>query len=234
MKKILLRILIVLTLVCLFSWTVFADYAWVIYMSSEWEATGFNNGVRFVRDSNGYFHAFWHSQVDWNKAPSGRSSDIFYSYTTVPAVEPPSMANEADWATPVNLTTYLYNKDNRYPAAAIEYECYSGDWMSYNQIQVVWQAILPGQDRYEILYAKIPVTNPPSTPAAWTSAKNLSNTPGTDSLVPAIAINNIIPISNRISMLSGRRRTFLIRRFRDQTKIVCTVISPISVAKTAG
>ena len=34
-----------------------------IGQSTEWEATGFNNGRRMVRDSNGYFHAVWHAQA---------------------------------------------------------------------------------------------------------------------------------------------------------------------------
>lgn len=37
-----------------------------INLTSEWEATAFNNGRRMVRDSNGYFHAFWHSLTNPN------------------------------------------------------------------------------------------------------------------------------------------------------------------------
>jgi hypothetical protein len=195
MKKILYRVFIGLVLLCVFSLTVLADQPWIVWVSSEWEATGFNNGVRMVRDSNGYFHAFWHSQQNNSAAPCGANCDIFYSYTTAPAVEPPSMAWQGAWTLPVNLTANLRNRDNRYPAAAIEYEFYAGPWHDYNKIHVVWQAVLPNAANYEVLYASIPVTNPPTRPAAWMSAKNLSNTK-TDSLVPAIAINRY---NNRIN-----------------------------------
>jgi hypothetical protein len=96
MKKFVPRILIVVALVLVFSWTALAQ-PWIIGVSSEWEATGFNNGVRFVRDSNGYFHAFWHSQADTSARPSGYRGDIFYTYTTRPAAEPPSMAWQNAW-----------------------------------------------------------------------------------------------------------------------------------------
>jgi hypothetical protein len=200
MKKILLRVLIVLTLVFALSWTVFADQPWILWMSSEWEATGFNNGVRFVRDSNGYFHAFWHSQADANAAPCGARGDIFYAYTTRPAQEPPSMAWQGAWATPINLTSNLHDQDNRYAAAAIEYEYYTGPWHNINRIHLVWQAILPNGTRYEVLYANFMVTNPPTNPGALMAARNLSNTPGTDSLVPAIAINRYLAANFRQSL----------------------------------
>lgn len=188
MKKVITRVLILLVLVCVFSWTALAQ-PWIVWISSEWEATGFNNGVRFVRDSNGYFHAFWHSQEDPNAAPCGAGCDIYYAYTTRPAQEPPSMAWQGAWSPSFNLTAGLDNLDNRYPAAAIEYELYANSWHTFNQIHLVWQAILLGGDRrYEILYASLPVTNPPSPPFSISIVRNLSETK-TDSLVPAIAIN---------------------------------------------
>lgn len=146
-----------------------------------------------VRDSNGYFHAFWHSQTNPNSAPIGSRCDIYYSHTTIPAQEPPSMAFQAKWTVPVNLTYKLYNQDNRYPSVAIEYEYYTGAWHSYNKIHVVWQAKLPNGLRYEVLYASLPISNPPGPGAPWGSAQNLSNTSYTDSLVPAIAINKYNP-----------------------------------------
>lgn len=166
--------------------------------SSEWEATAFNNGRRIVRDSNGYFHAVWHSQVALPAAPTGYDCELFYAHTTEPANEPPSMAQNGKWSAPVNMTAQISAKDNRYPSIAIEYAEYdSGQWPAVNRIHVVWQAIPgdpqpPETGRYEVYYANIPVTSsqtgPPTDPAAWTAVLNLSNSE-TDSLVPSICIN---------------------------------------------
>jgi hypothetical protein len=194
MKKKIGYYILTITLVFVLIGTVSAQPG-LLWQSSEWEATGFNNGVRMVRDSNGYFHAFWHSQGTSGAAPNGLNCDIYYSYTTVPAMEPPSMAFLGRWAIPVNLTTNLHNRDNRYPSVAIEYQNYdsTGSWHNYNKIHLVWQALLPNGTRYEVLYANLSIGNPPGAPPAWPSAKDLSNTLSTDSLVPAIAINKYGP-----------------------------------------
>ncbi|MFB3896541.1 MAG: M6 family metalloprotease domain-containing protein [bacterium] len=173
----------------------------MIFSATEWEATGFNNGRRMVRDANGYFHAFWHSQTTL-VAPSGFGSQIYYSYTTVAANEPPSMAFQGAWVTPINMTQLLNNLDNRYPSVAIGYDTYDGIWSSptANVLHIVWQANTTGMSigRYDILYARITVTNPPTVPASWTWPRviNLSNTT-TDSLVPAIAINQHGGVGNQ-------------------------------------
>lgn len=200
MKKVITRILILLPLIFLFSWTALAQ-PWIIGVSNEWEATGFNNGVRIVRDSNGYFHAFWHSQPDMNAQPSGNRCDLYYTYTIRPASEPPSMAWQNAWVyPPLNLTAGLHNQDNRYPVAAIEYDYFGGAWRDCNRIHLVWQAVLPNGNRYEVVYANFKVTNPPTAPPAWTTVRNLSNTPLTDSLVPAIAINHYADVNYKHSL----------------------------------
>lgn len=195
MKKIFSRVIILLVLVSMISWTAYAD-PWLVWQPSEWEATGFNNARRFIRDSNGYFHAFWHSQKESTDKPCGANCNIYYCFTTRPASEPPPMAWQGAWSEPMNLTVNLGNSDNRYPAADIEYEFYAGAWHNYNRIHLVWQAVLPNGNRYEVLYASIPVANPPRYPAPFSVATNLSNTPLTDSLVPAIAINKYLTTSN--------------------------------------
>ncbi len=165
--------------------------------SSEWEATAFNNGRRIVRDANGYFHAFWHSKQYLPAGPSGSGAHIFYSHTILPASEPPSMAIQMVWTDPVNLTIALEEwgfTDHRYPSAAVEYDIYDGKWKDVNNIHLVWQAFhdeqLGGGNRYEVLYASIPVMNPPNySGLPFFSFENFSLTPGTDSLVPSIAVN---------------------------------------------
>jgi M6 family metalloprotease-like protein len=171
-----------------------------IGVSSEWEATGFNNGRRLVRDSNGYFHAFWHTQ--WPiSTPSGANCQIFYSYTTVTASEPPSMAAQGKWTMPINMSSTLNFWDNRYPSVAIAYDTATGAWQTTNVLHVVWQAITASASfgaRYDVYYARITVTRPPTAPAPWVLAQvvNLSNTT-TDSLVPAIAINRHSGVANQ-------------------------------------
>jgi hypothetical protein len=189
-KKIVYLILMI-ALVCMLATMVFAQPG-PIGPSSEWEATGFNNGRHIVRDSNGYFHAFFHSQANPANPPSGTGCDIYYTYTRVPANEPPSMALQGLWAPPINMTAALRNRDNRYASVDIEYEVYDFAWQNTNMLHVVWQAILGGGTRYEVLYARIPVANPPVPPAPWAAATNLSMS-ATDSLVPAIAINRYGP-----------------------------------------
>lgn len=165
--------------------------------SSEWEATGFNNGRRIVRDSNGYFHAFWHSRTPATSAPAGFGCDIYYSFTTAVAAEPPSMAAPpGNWSMPVNLTASLGFHDNRYPSVAIEYDDDNGAWTATNALHIVWQAMEVSGGRYDVYYTSIPVTSsqgiPPTPPGPLMVAVNLSQTP-TDSLVPAIAINQYNP-----------------------------------------
>ncbi|MCX7717946.1 MAG: hypothetical protein N2111_06030 [Candidatus Sumerlaeaceae bacterium] len=165
-----------------------------IGQSSEWEATGFNNGRRMVRDSNGYFHVVWHSKPALPAGPSGAACDVFYAHTLVPSNEPPSMASQPGvWTAPVNMTALLGNSDNRYPSLAIEYDVYNQQWTQTNRIHVVWQAVPAFGNRYEVLYATIPVTNPPGAASPWVVATNLSQTPQTDSLVPSVAINSYSP-----------------------------------------
>jgi hypothetical protein len=165
--------------------------------SSEWEATAFNNGRRIVRDSNGYFHAFWHSIRNKRIIPNGTGCDIMYSYTLKPAAEPPPMDAQGQWVPPINMTINLNNMDNRYPSVAVEYEIWDNNWSGFNTLHVVWQASVNGPNgpRYDVYYANIPVVNPPVAPLPWGVAINLSNTPLTDSLVPAIAINKYNPNS---------------------------------------
>lgn len=160
-----------------------------IGQSTEWEATGFNNGRRMVRDSNGYFHAVWHAQAGL-LPPTGGGAQIFYARTMFPANEPPSMAaTPGAWSPFVQMTALLGTPDNRYPSLAIEYDSYDGQWLQTNTVHVVWQAIPDGGSRYEVLHAVIPAGMTPSIPAPWVSATNLSQTPLADSLVPSAAIN---------------------------------------------
>ncbi len=167
-----------------------------IGQSSEWEATGFNNGRRIVRDScsGKYFHYVWHSRKDPNEPPIGMKCDIFYACTdyTGRILIPP-----------VNLTENLGFGDNRYPAIAIEYHPLSHltSWQNYNALHLVWQAKkdCTTTDYYEIYHARIPVTcgSPvPPSPFTGQGITNLSQTGSTDSLVPAIAINRCRPNPN--------------------------------------
>jgi hypothetical protein len=154
----------------------------------DWEATAFNNGRRMCRDGNGYFHMVFQT----SGAPGG---DIYYTCTMMPAAEPPSMAAQGAWMPPINMTMQLGNLDNRYPSMDIEMgvlkDPFNGpEYQMFNTLHVVWQAILPGGTRYEVLHANIPVTNPPAPPIPWAAYNNLSNTPKTDSLVPAICLND--------------------------------------------
>ncbi|MCX7019755.1 MAG: hypothetical protein NTY46_12365 [Candidatus Sumerlaeota bacterium] len=160
-----------------------------IGVTSEWESTGFNNGRRIARDSNGYFHAVWHSKPSLPAGPSASGCEIYYAFTNAPAIEPPSMAVAGAWSPPILMSSPLQNYDNRYPSMAIEYEIVDGAWKQTNNLDIVWQAISEGGMRYEVLFAKILVSSPPSIPPPWAMAINLSMTPQTDSLVPSICIN---------------------------------------------
>ncbi|MCK4506414.1 MAG: hypothetical protein KAW14_12435, partial [Candidatus Aegiribacteria sp.] len=83
-------------------------------LSSEWEATGFNNGRAMVRDADGFFHIVYHSQDNPDTVPGG-FCDIWYSYTLIPA--PPTIS--ADWAPAVKIVNL--EGDDRYPSIAIEH-----------------------------------------------------------------------------------------------------------------
>ena len=83
-------------------------------LSSEWEATGFNNARSIVRDADGYFHMVYHTQINPDAAPGG-PCDIFYSHTIVPAPPTSSM----DWAPPIPIASMP--EDDRYPSIGIEH-----------------------------------------------------------------------------------------------------------------
>jgi len=187
MKK-MLCLIAVLAMLCFFAVELSAQIV-LIGQSSEWEATGFNNGRRVVRDcmdpDTGYYHYVWHSQPNPYTAPSGSGCDIYYACT--------------DFAgnvvvNPTNLTLNLGFTDNRYPSIAIEYYILDGTltYVQFNNIHLVWQATSEEEGTiYEIYHAVINVTGPPTVPPPFTPAnvKNLSQTPNNESLVPAIAIN---------------------------------------------
>ncbi len=104
--------------------------------SSEWEATGFNNGRAMVRDADGFFHIVYHSQDNPDSAPGG-FCDIWYSHTLVPA--PPTIP--ADWAPAVKIVSLP--GDDRYPSIAIEHGS-AGVSNDNDMLHVVWQHCDPG------------------------------------------------------------------------------------------
>lgn len=185
MKKI-LCLLIAMGMVCVFAVDLSAQ-VFNVGQSSEWEATGFNNGRRVVRDCTmpfmGYFHYVWHSQIDPNMPPMAANCDIYYACTD-------HFGNIV--IPPTNMTWQLEFFDNRYPSIAIENDGIDqvGDWRRFNTIHIVWQVKKEENVPYEVFHAKIAVAQPPTPPAFLTNIKNLSQTPETDSLVPAIAINH--------------------------------------------
>jgi hypothetical protein len=157
----------------------------IVGQSSEWEATGFNNGRRVVRDSNEYLHIVWHSQEDPNAAPMAMGCHIYYacvSDTGAIIIPPQNMT--------IDIPELL---DSRYPSIAIEYETTDPlrIWLQYNQLHIVWQGLTEETATYDIYHNTIQVSNPPVTPPpfAWDATHNLSDSPEVDSLVPAIAIN---------------------------------------------
>jgi len=183
-----LCLIAVLAVLCFFAVDLSAQIV-LIGQSSEWEATGFNNGRRVVRDcvdpDTGYYHYVWHSQPNPYTAPNGSNCDIYYACTDF-------MGNVV--VGPTNLTLNLGFEDNRYPSIAIEYYILDGTltYVQFNNIHLVWQAKSEEAGTiYEIYHAIINVTSPPTVPPPFTAAnvKNLSQTPDNDSLVPAIAIN---------------------------------------------
>jgi hypothetical protein len=153
--------------------------------SSEWEATGFNNGRRVVRDNNEFLHIVWHSQEDPGASPMGLFCHIYYacvSHTGVIIVPPQNLT--------IKIPELI---DSRYPSIAIEYEAPNDQyyWTQYNQIHLVWQGLTEESSTYDIYYHPIQVFNPPTAPWPfnWSDVRNLSNSMEVDSLVPAIAIN---------------------------------------------
>lgn len=180
-KKILLFVLIT----SLVSLSGFGQMLTNVGQSSEWEATGFNNGRRMVRDNNNYLHIVWHSQEDPTAAPSAMGCQIYYACVsdTGTVVIPPQCMT-------INCPQLL---DSRYPSIAIEYEGPRDeyDWLLYNRLHVVWQGLTEETNTYDIYYHAISVFNPPVTPLPfnWSDIINLSDSPEVDSLVPAIAIN---------------------------------------------
>ena len=145
--------------------------------SSEWEATGFNNGRAMVRDADGYFHIVYHSQDDPDSGPGGHC-DIWYSCTYIPA--PPT--SSADWQPAYKIVTLP--GDDRYPSIAI----YHGSPTVSNDIDmlhVVWQHKNeePGSV-YDIFYCNGLNANVPP-PDLWNSPIPLY-TSAHNSLVPDV------------------------------------------------
>jgi hypothetical protein len=156
-------------------------------LSSEWEATGFNNSRAFVRDADGYFHIVYHTQDDPGSTPGG-SCDIWYSHTLIPA--PPAIS--ADWAPAVKIVSLP--GDDRYPSIAIEHGSprISND---NDMLHVVWQHNdgEPG-NVYNIFYCSSPNANVPP-PDNWRPATPLYLSTH-NSLVPDIdcSLGNILHV----------------------------------------
>jgi len=153
------KTLTILAVLFLITATALADHQVNNDLSSEWEATGFNNGRRMVRDSKGYFHVVYHSQMDPNGTPGG-NCDIMYSHTILPA--PP--ASSADWA-PATMITFDESTDDRYPSIAVEHGS-PVDPTDNDMLHVVWQSKdISGV--YQIMYSSnLNCTMP--VPGAWT------------------------------------------------------------------
>ncbi|MCP5048742.1 MAG: hypothetical protein GY940_16345, partial [bacterium] len=154
--------------------------------SSEWEATGFNNGRRVVRDSSsvdmGYYHHVWHSQANPRERPSGRDCDIYYACT--------DDTGRVIFG-PVNMTGNLRFIDNRYPSIAIENKGIdsNGKWRLLNNIHLVWQCKTEENYSYDVYHAVIKVNGRTPAPFTHSDLDNLSVTKKNNSLVPAVAIN---------------------------------------------
>jgi len=155
-------------------------------LSSEWEATGFNNGRAIVRDADGYFHIVFHSQ-DNPDSPPGGYCDIWYSHTLIPA--PPT--GSADWAPAVKIVNLA--GDDRYPSIAIEHGS-PGIANDNDMLHVVWQHCEPAST-YDIFYCSSPNAIVPP-PDAWSSPVPLYTSVGHNSLVPDIdcSLGNILHV----------------------------------------
>lgn len=154
--------------------------------SSEWEATGFNNGRRMVRDSQGFFHVVYHSQVNPSSTPGGNCF-VMYSHTLLPA--PPS--SSSDWAQ-ATLISQDPGTDDRYPSIAIEHGS-PGNPTDNDMLHVVWQS-RDVSGVYQILHSSnINCTMP--VPGTWTppTAVHVSFE---HSLVPDVdcSLNNIVHV----------------------------------------
>ncbi len=144
-------------------------------LSSEWEATGFNNGRSFVRDADGFFHIVYHTQDNPDSAPGG-PCDIWYSHSLLPA--PPAVS--ADWAPAVKIVSL--EGDDRYPSIAI-YHGSAGISNDIDMLHVVWQHCDPG-GVYDIYHCSSPNANVPP-PDTWNSPAVIFPSPH-NSLVPDI------------------------------------------------
>ncbi|MEA3421929.1 MAG: hypothetical protein U9Q97_09685, partial [Acidobacteriota bacterium] len=145
-------------------------------LTSEWEATGFNNGRRIVRDADGYFHMVYHSQVNPDSPPGG-PCDIFYSHTILPAPPTSSM----DWVPAIPIVTLM--DDDRYPSIAIEHgsTAMPGD---DDTLHVVWQHYNSTTGVYDIWHISSPNAIVPP-PDAWGPLSSVYTSPY-NSLVPDI------------------------------------------------
>ncbi|MCK5130727.1 MAG: hypothetical protein KAR40_01070 [Candidatus Sabulitectum sp.] len=155
-------------------------------LSSEWEATGFNNGRRMVRDSRGYFHMVYHSQTNPNGTPGG-NCDIMYSHTLLPA--PPT--SSADWA-PATEITFDTSLDDRYPSIAIEHGS-PGNPTDNDMLHVVWQR----EDMsgvYQIMHSSNINSTMPA-PGTWTPPFTV-HVSAEHSLVPDVdcSLNNVVHV----------------------------------------
>ncbi|MCD4701178.1 MAG: T9SS type A sorting domain-containing protein [Candidatus Aegiribacteria sp.] len=146
--------------------------------SSEWEATGFNNGRAMVRDADGFFHIVYHSQDNPDSAPGG-FCDIWYSHTLVPA--PPIIS--ADWAPAVKIVSLP--GDDRYPSIAI-FHGSAGVSNDIDWLHVVWQHCDPG-GVYDIFFCSSQNALVPP-PDAWNAPIPLHMS-AQNSLVPDIDVS---------------------------------------------
>ncbi len=178
---------------------------------TEWEATGFNNARRIVKDADGYFHLVFHSQNiaecgefhPGNPPGAPQPCTIYYTRSLVPAdgKDPgPPPWNSTYWNTPSIIAETYDELDDRYPAIAIEY----GSPLSpedNDRIHVVWQRERTSGGVYDIYYSTC--LNQPALPCEWEDG---TGSPGfralyisatsegeflpRNSLVPSICINN--------------------------------------------
>lgn len=155
-------------------------------LSSEWEATGFNNARSIVRDADGYFHMVYHTQMNPDAVPGG-PCDIFYSHTIVPAPPTSSM----DWTPPFPIASMP--EDDRYPSIAIEHGSTPNPGDD-DTLHVVWQHKDDMSGVYDIWYVSCPnMQNPP--PDAWGVPVAIYTSPR-NSLVPDIdcSLGNLLHV----------------------------------------
>ncbi len=181
-------------------------------LSSEWEATAFNNGRRMVRDADGYFHVVYHSQAAPDAEPgnppgSPRPAGILYCYSLLPADgnnpgPPPWLSTY--WSQPVEVAaTFEDQVDDRYPSIAIEYDANMGSAsfpLNNDRLHVVWQRESYSGGPYDIAYTtRRNEPAPPPGSGVW--EQNPGGLPGwrwlyqsgpemnRDSLVPSICVS---------------------------------------------